>query len=167
MPVPHLLFLIAPVAGLVNATGASALCALANDRDLQAAVPISAGTAFCATVTAALLGTPLTWHLARGPVPASDLVEAIRDLPLVVPRPVAGFAVLFVLGRGGPAGAVLLAVGLRVVGTPLETAYARLFVMAPPFVSAAPAAFGQVDPAHEVTTRMLGRRTIVYERYTV
>jgi molybdate/tungstate transport system permease protein len=53
-------------------------------------------------------------------------------------------------------GGALLALGIRVVGTPLGTACAMLFVAAPLYVSAARASFAQVDPAHELTARTLG-----------
>ncbi len=150
------LFLVAPVAGVVAAGGGAGLRALAADADVRAALALSAAAALGATAAAALLGTPLAWLLARRRVPARPLVEAALDLPLVLPHPVAGLALLLVLGRGTPAGGALLAAGLRVVGTPLGTACAMLFVAAPLYVSAARASFAQVDPAHELTARTLG-----------
>jgi molybdate/tungstate transport system permease protein len=53
-------------------------------------------------------------------------------------------------------GAALLAAGLRVVGTPAGVVAAMLFVASPLYVSAARAAFAQVDPAHELVARTLG-----------
>jgi molybdate/tungstate transport system permease protein len=149
-------FLAAPLAGVAGAGGLAGLRALVSDREVQAALALSAATALAATLAAALLGTPLAWRLARGRVPARPLVEALLDLPLVLPHPVAGLALLLVLGRQSPAGQALLALGLRVVGTPLGTVCAMLFVAAPLYVSAARASFAQVDPAHELTARTLG-----------
>jgi molybdate/tungstate transport system permease protein len=151
-----LLFLVAPVAGVVAAGGAAGARALAADPEVRAALALSALAALGATAAAALLGTPLAWLLARGRVPARGLVEALLDLPLVLPHPVAGIALLLVLGRRAPAGAALLDLGVRVVGTPLGTACAMLFVAAPLYVSAARASFAQVDAAHELTARTLG-----------
>jgi molybdate/tungstate transport system permease protein len=150
------LFLLAPVAGIVAAGGPAGLRALATDPEVRAALALSALAALAATATAALLGTPLAWQLARGRVPARGLVEALLDLPLVLPHPVAGIALLLLLGRQSPAGSALLALGVRVVGTPIGTVAAMLFVAAPLYVSAARASFAQVDPAHELTARTLG-----------
>jgi molybdate/tungstate transport system permease protein len=61
-----------------------------------------------------------------------------------------------VLGAAPRPAAALLALGVRVVGTPLGAACAMLFVAAPLYVSAARASFAQVDPAHELTARTLG-----------
>jgi molybdate/tungstate transport system permease protein len=150
------LFLVAPVVGVVARGAGGGARALALDPEVRAAVALSASAALAATAAAALLGTPLAWLLARGRVPARGAVEAVLDLPLVLPHPVAGLALLLVLGRQTPAGGALLALGLRVVGTPLGTACAMLFVAAPLYVSAARASFAQVDPAHELTARTLG-----------
>jgi ABC-type sulfate transport system permease component len=151
-----LLFLLAPVAGVVATGGAAGARALAGDPEVRAALSLSAFAALGATAAAALLGTPLAWLLARRRVPARGLVEALLDLPLVLPHPVAGLALLLVLGRRSAAGGALLDLGVRVVGTPLGTACAMLFVAAPLYVSAARASFAQVDPAHELTARTLG-----------
>jgi molybdate/tungstate transport system permease protein len=150
------LFLVAPVAGLVARGGVAGARALATDNDVRAAVALSAVCALGATLVAVLLGTPLAWLLARRRVPGRALIEAVLDLPLVLPHPVAGLALLLVLGRGGPAGAALASLGLRVVGTPLGTAAAMLFVAAPLYVSAARASFAAGDPAHELAARTLG-----------
>lgn len=151
-----LLFLVAPVAGVVAAGGAAGARALVADAEVRAALALSAFAALAATAVASLLGTPLAWRLARGRVPARGLVEALLDLPLVLPHPVAGLALLLVLGRQSPTGGALLALGVRVVGTPLGTVAAMLFVAAPLYVSAARASFAQVDVAHELTARTLG-----------
>jgi molybdate/tungstate transport system permease protein len=144
------------VAGVVAEGGAAGLAALAGDAEVRAALALSRVAASGATLVAALLGTPLAWLLARRRVPARGLVEALLDLPLVLPHPVAGIALLLALGRGSPAGR-RAARRRRARGRhPLGTACAMLFVAAPLYVSAARASFAQVDAAHELTARTLG-----------
>jgi molybdate/tungstate transport system permease protein len=150
------LFLVAPVAGLVARGGAAGARALVADAEVRSALAVSALAALGATAAAVLLGTPLAWLLARRRVPLRPLVEAALDLPLVLPHPVAGLALLLALGRGGPAGGALAALGVRVLGTPLGAAAAMLFVAAPLYVSAARASFAAADPAHELAARTLG-----------
>ena len=153
---PLVVFLVGPVVALVVPRLPAALRALAADAPLRDAVALTLAAATAATLLAALAGTPVAWLLARGPFRGRALVEALLDLPLVLPHPVAGLALLLVLGRASPAGAALAAAGLRVVGTPLGTVAAMLFVAAPLYVSAARAALAAVDPAHELTARTLG-----------
>ena len=153
-----LAFLALPVLALV-ARGLGtpgALGRAVGDGELLRALGATAGGATAATLLAALGGTPLAWRLARRPFRGQPLVEAVLDLPLVLPHPVAGLALLLVLGRGSPVGQALLDAGLRVVGTPVGTVAAMLFVAAPLYVSAARASFAQVDAAHEQVARTLG-----------
>jgi molybdate/tungstate transport system permease protein len=78
------------------------------------------------------------------------------DLPLVIPHPVAGIALLLVLGRGSAVGGVLYDVGLRVASSPTGIVCAMLFVSAPLYVSAAREAFARVDARYESVARTLG-----------
>ena len=105
---------------------------------------------------AALLGTPLAWWLARREFRGRAIVQAVLDLPLLIPHPVAGIALLVLLARGSPAGAALLALGVRVVGSPVAIVLAMLFVSAPIYVSAAREAIADVDPRYEGVARTLG-----------
>ena len=150
------LFLVAPVAGLVGTGGADGARQLLGDREVQGAVGRSALAALLATGIAVVLGTPLAWRLARAPFRGRALLEAALDLPLVLPHPVAGLALLLLLGRQSLVGGTLLDAGLRIVGTLAGTTAAMLFVSAPLYVSAARASFAAVDETHELVARTLG-----------
>jgi hypothetical protein len=94
-----LLFLIAPVGELVARGGAAGARGLLLDAELRGAILRTIGTATAATLLGALLGTPLAWLLARRAFPGRALVAALVDLPLLIPHPVAGIALLLVLGQ--------------------------------------------------------------------
>lgn len=151
-----LLFIAAPVAGLVVAGGASGLARLTTDTELRSSLVLTVLTAFVATLVGVLGGTPLAWLLARRRFRGRALVAALIDLPLVIPHPVAGIALLLVLGRGSPAGQTLLHLGLRIVGSPLGIVCAMVFVAAPLYVSAAREAIARVDARYEAVARTLG-----------
>ena len=78
------------------------------------------------------------------------------DLPLVIPHPVAGIALLLVLGRASAVGSALYAAGIRVAGSPTGIICAMLFVSAPLYVSAARESFARVDARFEAVARTLG-----------
>jgi molybdate/tungstate transport system permease protein len=151
-----LLFLVLPVAGLAVQGGAGGLRGLAMDRELRGALLLTGAAASAATLLAVVCGTPLAWALARRRLRGAPVVAALLDLPLVLPHPVAGLALLLVLGRDTPLGAALLAAGVRVVSAPLGIVLAMLFVSAPLYVAGAAEAFARVDARYEGVARTLG-----------
>jgi len=151
-----LLFIFAPVAGLVASGGASGIARLSADDELRASLLLTVTTATVATVLGMLGGTPLAYLLARRAFPGRALLAALMDLPLVIPHPVAGIALLLVLGRASPVGGALYQLGLRVTGSPTGIVCAMLFVSAPLYVSAAREAFARVDARYESVARTLG-----------
>jgi molybdate/tungstate transport system permease protein len=151
-----LALLILPVGALLLRGGAQGVRALGVDAELRNALALTAFTATAATLATVVLGTPLAYLLARGRMPASTLVSALLDLPLLIPHPVAGIALLLAFGRASPAGEALARVGLAVAGSSFGIAMAMLFVAAPLYVSAAREAFARVDPRYEAVARTLG-----------
>jgi molybdate/tungstate transport system permease protein len=151
-----LLFLVLPVVRLVAAAGPEGAARLWSDTELRQSLVLTALTATTATILGGLGGIPVAWLFARRAFRGRALVAAVLDLPLLIPHPVAGIALLLFLGRGSAIGASLLSVGLRIVGTPLGIVAAMLFVSAPLFVSGAREAFVRVDARLEGVARTLG-----------
>ncbi|MGH7617452.1 MAG: ABC transporter permease [Gemmatimonadaceae bacterium] len=151
-----LLFIVAPVVGLVASGGARGLASLGSDRELRGSLELTAITATLATLLGVMGGTPLAYLLARRRFPGRAVVSAVMELPLVIPHPVAGIALLLVLGRASPIGGALYAAGLRVASSPVGIVCAMLFVSAPLYVSAAHEAFARVDGRYESVARTLG-----------
>jgi molybdate/tungstate transport system permease protein len=151
-----LLFVVAPLAGLVASGGVPGVRALASDAELRSSLLL---TMWCATLTSLLgiLGaTPVAYALARGRFRGRAFLAAVIDLPLLIPHPVAGIALLLVLGQRTALGSALSALGLEIVGTTTGIVCAMLFVSAPLYVSAAREAFDRVDPRFEGVARTLG-----------
>jgi molybdate/tungstate transport system permease protein len=146
----------APVVVLVALGGKAGLAQLGADPALRASLALTAGTATAATLVTVILGTPLAWLLARGRMPGATMVSAVLDLPLLIPHPVAGIALLLAFGRASPAGETLERLGLAIVGSPLGISLAMLFVSAPLYVSGAREAIARVDERYESVARTLG-----------
>jgi molybdate/tungstate transport system permease protein len=151
-----LALLALPIVVLLARAGVAGLSQLGADSELRAALRLTAVTATAATLLTILLGTPLAYLLARDRMPASTLVSALLDLPLLLPHPVAGMALLLAFGRASPAGGVLERFGLAVVGSRTGIMLAMLFVAAPLYVSAAREAIARVDERYETVARTLG-----------
>ena len=151
-----LLFLFAPIVELVASAGGPGLRKLGTDTELRGALSLTAATASFATLAGIAGGTPIAYLLARREFRGRAVLSAMLDLPLLIPHPVAGIALLLVLGRGSPVGQALISAGLRVVGTPIGIVCAMLFVSAPLYISAAREAFARVDRRYESVARTLG-----------
>ena len=151
-----LLFLVAPLLGLVGAGGVAGVRRLAADPELRAALALTLFTATAATLCAVLGGTPIAYVLERRRFRGRAVALAMLDLPLLVPHPVAGIALLLVLGRASPLGSVLLSAGLRITGSIFGIVCAMFFVAAPLYVGGAREAFARVDRRYEAVARTLG-----------
>lgn len=151
-----LLFLVAPIGRLVAGGGKAGVGALFTDAELRSSLWLTAVTATLATVAGALGGTPLAYALARRPFRGKAVVAAVLDLPLLIPHPVAGIALLLILGRESAVGRTLLHAGIQVAGSPIGIICAMVFVSAPLYISAAREAFARVDPRYESVARTLG-----------
>jgi molybdate/tungstate transport system permease protein len=151
-----LLFLAAPLVGLVGSGGATGVRLLGSDAELRASLLLTMGTATLATLLGIVGATPVAYALARGRFRGRAVVAALIDLPLLIPHPVAGIALLLVLGQNTPLGSRLSTLGFQIVGSATGIVCAMLFVSAPLYVSAAREAFDRVDPRFEGVARTLG-----------
>ena len=162
------LFLVAPIAQLVVAAGAEGGARLGTDAELRRALGLTAMTATAATLLGVLGGTPIAYLVERWRFRGRAVVAALLDLPLLIPHPVAGIALLLVLGRDSVVGGAALAAGLRIVGSPAGIVAAMLFVSAPLYISGAREAFARVDRRYEAVARTLGDpRWRVFRRVTL
>jgi molybdate transport system permease protein len=119
---------------------------------------LSLRVAGAATVLALLAGVPLAWLLARRRFPGRDLLGVLVLLPMVLPPTVLGYYLLLLVGRQGPLGRGVEALGLgRIVFTPTAAVIAAFVACLPFLVRAAQSGFEQVDRTYEEAARTLGR----------
>jgi molybdate/tungstate transport system permease protein len=150
------LFIVGPLLRLLAESSSTGLIESLHDRELRESITLTVVTAGIATLLAAVLGIPLAYLLARVSFPGRRVVQGLVDLPVVVPHPVAGIALLLFLGRRSAVGSVLGRLGLEFVSHVPGIVAAMLFVSAPILVSAAREAFRGVDPQLERVARTLG-----------
>ena len=147
----------APVAVLIARAmlGGSLGAALGTPVVIDALVLSLATTAISLLVTVAV-GLPIATLLARGRRRGLSILEAIVDLPIVLPPAVAGLALLLVLGRRGVLGGPLDALGLAIPFTTVAVVLAQTFVSAPFFIRSARTGIAGVDRDLEDAARADG-----------
>ncbi len=146
---PMLIFLVLPLAALAWRSAPTGVLARITDPGVQQAIWLSVATTAITVLITLLAGTPLAYALARRRFAGRAVVEALVDLPVVLPPAVAGIALLVAFGRRGILGHALAAAGLSLPFTPAAVVMAQLFVAAPLYVKAAAAAFTEVRPEIE------------------
>jgi molybdate/tungstate transport system permease protein len=151
-----ILFVIGPLLRLLLLASPQTLGDALRDTELRDSIVLTVLTASLATLIGALLGIPLAYLLARGAFPGRRVVQGLIDLPVVIPHPVAGIALLLFLGRRSQVGGALAQLGLEFVSHVPGIVAAMLFVSAPILVSGAREAFRSVDPQLERVARTLG-----------
>lgn len=142
--------------GIQAAEDPGALATAALDGEVASAIGITFGSAALAVGILALLGTPLAYLMSRTRSRALPLVEALVDLPLILPHTVAGLLVYLVFMRSGPLGSLLGGVGLSFEDAGPGIVAAMLFVGIPYYVGAARDGFAKVPFELEEVARTLG-----------
>ena len=133
------LFLGLPIAVLVvrSIAEGSLADAFASPAVLDA-LWLSLTTTSVSLVITVCFGLPLAVVLARRRFRGSGLLEAIVDLPIVLPPAVAGLGLLLVFGRRGFLGEPLWnAFGISIPFTTFAVVLAQVFVAAPFFIRSA------------------------------
>lgn len=117
------------------------------------AVLLSLQVTVVATALLFIIGLALALLLARRRVPAQPLLEAVINMPLVLPPSVIGYYLLLALGRGSP---LFEWFDIRLLFTWYAAVIASTIVGLPLMVQAARAAIAGVDPVLENAARTLG-----------
>jgi molybdate transport system permease protein len=151
------LFLALPVVALVVHVVMAGSLADALTADLVlTALTLSLATTAISLVVTVVMGLPLAVVLARRAFRGKWLVEALVDLPIVLPPSVAGLALLLAFGRRGLLGGSLELIGIAIPFTTLAVILAQVFVSAPFFVRSARAGIAGVDADVEDAARVDG-----------
>ena len=143
-----LLVILAPVLFLMLSAGPGSLWDTLQEQAVRDSLYVTFSCGFLATLLGLLLGTPLAYLLARTEFWGKGLIQGIIDVPVVIPHPVAGIALLLLCG--GWSGR------LSPVGNWKGIVLAMFFVSVSLFVRAAQDGFRAVPRQMEWTSHSLG-----------
>jgi molybdate/tungstate transport system permease protein len=149
-------FIILPLIQLITAPSLGMLRDTFQDKDVVRSIWLSLYTAGLAALISFVLGTPLAYLLARSKFRGKRLVEGIIDLPIAIPHPVVGIAILSVAGRNHWFGQMLGELGIRVMGSVTGIVAVLTFVGIPFYLNATKTGFESISPRLEKVSRSLG-----------
>lgn len=162
-----LLLVLPTLVLLVRALAPNAIPALFQPGALEA-LRLSLLTTSVSMFITVALGTPVAYLLARGRFRGRGLLDALIDLPIVLPPVVAGVSLLLVFGRRGVLGAPLDAIGINLAFTTTAVVMAQVFVASPYYVRTMKAGFGSVSERLEAVSWTLGKsRRATFWRITL
>lgn len=150
------LFLVAPIIKMMLAGSSEGLAEALASSEVRASIALTLICALLATVIGMVLGIPLAYLLARRSFFGKRFIEAVVDVPVVIPHPVVGIALLLIFGRQFFGGQLFNKLGITIVGDIPGIVLAMLFVSVSLFINAARDGFQRVDPRLEGVANTLG-----------
>ena len=151
-----ILFLMIPILLLYFTTSAESMLGIPYDEEAVKAILLSLLAATTATGVSLLFGIPLAFILARYTFTGKSLVEAVVDLPLVIPHSVAGIAILVAYSSRSMVGSLLSNLGVIIEDTFWGIVAAMTFVSATILINTARDGFQAIDREYEHVARTLG-----------
>ncbi len=129
------------------------------------ALLLSLEAATISTLILLITGLPLAYILARQVFPGKSLVEALIDIPLMIPHSVAGIMLIITYGGGSFLGNILSSLNIVLVDSFWGVVAAMVFVSTPLMIDTLKIGIRDVDETIEYVARSLGAsRWIVFRR---
>jgi molybdate/tungstate transport system permease protein len=149
-------FIVIPLVEMMTQPSMAMLAETLVDGDVIRSIRLSLVTSGAAALIALVLGTPLAYLLARRRFPGKKILESIIDLPIMIPHPVVGIALLSIAGRNHPIGRFLQSVGVQIMGTVTGLIAVLTFVGLPFYINTVKTGFEEISPRLENVSRSLG-----------
>lgn len=140
-----LLFIVLPLMSILFGTTPQTLWLALIDEEVLNSIVITFSAAAVATLLAIFTGVPLAFLLARRKFRGKRLLEALVNLPIVIPHTAAGVALLLVFGRRGLLGQWLAPLGITFTDNFYGIVVGMLFVSLPFLVNLSRESFALVD----------------------
>ena len=151
-----LLFILLPLIEMIFQPSLQSLQDTIQDKDVVRSIWLSVYTSGLAALISLVVGTPFAYLLARKQFFGKKFVESVVDLPIMIPHPIVGIAILSLAGRGHWMGDILQALGVRIMGSVTGIVVVLTFVGLPFYVNTVKAGFESIPVRLEKVSRSLG-----------
>lgn len=140
-----MLILLVPLVNTLISVDPATFFKLFSDQQVLDSMQLTFSCALVAVLIGFLTAVPMGYLLARYQFPGRDLLQALINLPVIIPHTAAGVALLLVFGRNGIFGQLFAHIGITFTDRPAGIVIGMLFVSVPFLVNASREAFAGVD----------------------
>ena len=149
-------FILFPLIEMVVQPSFQDLKETIQDPDVVRSIWLSIYASGLAGIISFIIGTPFAYLLARKDFFGKKLVESIIDLPIMIPHPVVGIAILGLAGKNHWLGQIMQQVGIQIMGTVTGIVTVLTFVGLPFYVNTVKTGFEAIPVRLENVSRSLG-----------
>jgi len=150
-----LLFLAVPLLNMIFGNDLKILLDTLKQKDVLSSIYLTMKVSFWAMLFVLITGLPLAYVIARYNFFGRSLIEALIDIPIMIPHTAAGIALLMIFGRGTVSEA-FEALGITFVDTEMGIMVAMMFLSSTFLINGAKEGFKKVDVKLEKIARTLG-----------
>jgi molybdate/tungstate transport system permease protein len=151
-----LIFILLPLIEMIFQPSVESLKETLKDKDVLKSIGLSIYTSMLAAVISFIFGTPFAYLLARKSFFGKKLIESVVDLPIMIPHPIVGIAILSLAGRDHWLGGIMQEVGIQIMGTVTGIVTVLTFVGLPFYVNTVKSGFEAIPVRLENVSRSLG-----------
>ncbi len=162
-----LLLIALPIVAVLITVSPSELLSRLTTSAVIDAIKLSLFASTVSTAVVIVLATPISYALARYQFKGSWLLDAVVDIPMILPPAVAGLALLLAFAPRGLIGSALASQGVILPGSMWAVVIAEVFVSSPFYIRASKAAFSGVNQRIIDSARILSTSDVnVFLRVT-
>ncbi len=148
-------FLSVPILRMFIGVGSDKLLIAMQEGEVISSIFLTMKVSAWAMVFVLFTGLPLAYILARYNFYGRSMLEALVDIPIMIPHTAAGIALLTTFGNS-EIGDFFKFFGIEFIGTEYGIMIAMMFLSAPFLINAAKDGFRKVDVKLEKVARTLG-----------
>jgi len=146
------LFFIYPIAKLIYNAGILNIFKSLTEKEVYNSIFMTFYVSFSSVIIALIMGVPLAYILARYNFRGKSFIEAVIDLPAMIPHTAAGIAILLAYNNT----ALNNYFKIQIIDSRIGIMFAMVFLSSPYLVNGAKEGFKKVDIKLENAARTLG-----------
>ena len=149
-------FILFPLFEMVTQSSIASLGETITDKEVVSSIWLSIYSSGMAAIISLVFGTPFAYLLARREFAGKKFLESVIDLPIMIPHPVVGIAILSIAGRNHWLGNIMQKVGIEIMGSVTGIVAVLTFVGLPFYINTVKAGFESIPERLENVSRSLG-----------
>jgi molybdate transport system permease protein len=149
------LFIVIPLVAVFYNLDLSRVIAELQNAEVIDALSLGLVTSVISTLVSFAFAVPTAYLLATRSFAGKSFMDALLDMPMILPPAVAGLALLLAFAPRGLLGPELLRLGIILPGSTIAVVLSQLFVASPFVLRSSKAAFENVDKKLVDSARLL------------